>query len=146
MKNYKLKINNKDYQVDVLGVEDSSATVRVNGVIYEVEVDRQIKTTKTPKLTRSVSVPSTDIEHSTDKTSKPDAVKKSRNIKSPLPGKILDIFVQPGDKVHVGQTVLCLEAMKMENNINADKDGVVKTVAVLKNDTVLEGDLLIELE
>ena len=145
MKNYKLRINNKDYQVDVLGIEDASATVRVNGVIYEVEVDRHIKTTKTPKLTRSVSVPSTDMEISTAKTAKPDAVKKSRNIKSPLPGKILDIFVNVGDKITVGQTVLCLEAMKMENNINADKDGVVKSIHVLKNDTVLEGDLLIDL-
>lgn len=145
MKNYKLKINNKDYQVDVLGIEDSSATVRVNGVVYEVEVDRQIKSTKTPKLTRSAGVPSTDVETTTAKTSKPDAG-KSRNIKSPLPGKILDIFVSIGDKVKVGQTVLCLEAMKMENNINADKEGVVKFIGVQKNDTVLEGDLLIELE
>ncbi len=145
MKNYKLKINNKDYQVDVLGIEDSSATVRVNGVVYEVEVDRQIKSTKTPKLTRSAGVPSTDVETTTAKTSKPDAG-KSRNIKSPLPGKILDIFVNVGDKVKVGQTVLCLEAMKMENNINADKEGVVKFIGVQKNDTVLEGDLLIELE
>lgn len=146
MKNYKLRINNKDYQVDVLGVEDSSATVRVNGVVYEVEVDRHIKSTKTPKLTRSAGVPSTDIETTTAKTAKPDAVKKSRNIKSPLPGKILDIFVNVGDKVKVGQTVLCLEAMKMENNINADKEGAVKSIQVQKNDTVLEGDLLIELE
>lgn len=146
MKNYKLRINDKDYQVDVLGIEDSSATVRVNGVVYEVEVDRQLKTTKTPKLTRKEVSPSTDVETSTAKTAKPDAVKKSRNIKSPLPGKILDIFVGVGDSVKVGQTVLCLEAMKMENNINADKEGVVKTIQVQKNDTVLEGDLLIELE
>jgi len=145
MKNYKLKINNRDYQVDVLGIEDSSATVRVNGVVYEVEVDRQIKSTKTPKLTRSAGVPSTDVETTTAKTSKPDAG-KSRNIKSPLPGKILDIFVGIGDKVKVGQTVLCLEAMKMENNINADKEGFVKFIGVQKNDTVLEGDLVIELE
>ena len=145
MKNYKLKINNRDHQVDVLGIEDSSATVRVNGVVYEVEVDRQIKSTKTPKLTRSAGVPSTDVETTTAKTSKPDAG-KSRNIKSPLPGKILDIFVGIGDKVKVGQTVLCLEAMKMENNINADKEGFVKFIGVQKNDTVLEGDLVIELE
>ncbi len=145
MKNYKLTINNKDYQVDVMNIEDQTATVRVNGVIYEVEVDRQLKTTKTPKLTRSYSVPSTDVEESTAKTAKPDAVKKSKNIKSPLPGKILDIFVEVGDKVTVGQTVLVLEAMKMENNINADKDGEVKAIMVRKNDTVLEGEILIEL-
>lgn len=145
MKNYKLKIKDKEYQVDIMGVEDASATVRVNGVVYEVEIDREIKTTKTPKLVRAASSPSTDSEVSTAKTAKPDAVQKGKNIKSPLPGKILDIFVKPGEQVKVGQTLLCLEAMKMENNINADKEGVVQAIRVQKNDTVLEGDLLIEL-
>ncbi len=56
------------------------------------------------------------------------------------------IFEKEGDPIKLGQTVLCLEAMKMENNINADKDGIVKSVQILKNDTVLEGDILIELE
>lgn len=145
MKKYLLKINNKDFQVEIIGVEDAQATVKVNGVIYEVEIDREIKSTKTPKLIRTLSSPSTEVEASTAKTARPDAVKKARNIKSPLPGKILEIFVKEGDHLKLGQTVLCLEAMKMENNINADKDGVVKSVLVNTNDTVLEGDILIEL-
>ncbi len=145
MKKYKLKIKNKEYQVDIVGIDDTSASIRVNGVDYEVEIDREIKSTKTPKLVRAASSPSTEVEASTAKTAKPDAVQKSQNIKSPLPGKILDIFVKPGDTVKVGQTVICLEAMKMENNINADKDGVVKSIMIQKNDTVLEGDILIAL-
>ncbi len=145
MKKYKLKIKDKEYQVDIVGIEDASATIRVNGEVYEVEIDREIKSTKTPKLVRTASSPSTEVEASTAKTAKPDAVQKSQNIKSPLPGKILDIFVKPGDAVKVGQTVICLEAMKMENNINADKDGVVQSIMVQKNDTVLEGDILIAL-
>jgi len=144
MKNYKLKIKDKEYQVDIMGIEDASATIRVNGVVYDVEIDRQIKSTKTPKLVRAVSSPSTDSDVSTAKTAKPDTT-KVLTIKSPLPGKILDIFAQVGDSVKVGQTVICLEAMKMENNINADKEGVVKAIKVQKNDTVLEGDILIEL-
>ena len=144
MKNYKLKIKYKEYQVDIMGIEDASATIRVNGVVYDVEIDRQIKSTKTPKLVRAVSSPSTDSDVSTAKTAKPDTT-KVLTIKSPLPGKILDIFAQVGDSVKVGQTVICLEAMKMENNINADKEGVVKAIKVQKNDTVLEGDILIEL-
>lgn len=145
MKNYKLKINNKEYQVDLLDVDENFASVRVNGVVYDVEVDRNIKTTKTPKLTRSEAVPSTDIEASTAKTAKPDSVKGFKTIKSPLPGKILEIMVKEGDKIAVGQTVMCLEAMKMENNINADKDGTVTAIKVMKNDTVMEGDVLIEI-
>lgn len=144
MKKYKLKIKDKEYQVDIMAIEDASATIRVNGVVYDVDIDREIKSTKTPKLVRAASSPSTDSEASTAKTAKPDSV-KAQNIKSPLPGKILDIYVQPGDTLKVGQTVVCLEAMKMENNINADKEGVVKAIKVQKNDTVLEGDILIEL-
>lgn len=144
MKNYKLKIKDKEYQVDIIGVEDATASVKVNGQLYEVEIDREIKSTKTPKLVRSAASPSTDSETSTVKTSKPEAV-KGKTIKSPLPGKILDIFVNVGDTIKIGQTLLCLEAMKMENNINADKEGTVQSIKIQKNDTVLEGDVLIEL-
>lgn len=147
MKNYKLKIKDKEYQIEVLDVEDTSAKVKVNGELYEVEIDRQIKTVKTPKLTRSAAVPSTDVDNSTAKTANPEAVKGgSKNIKSPLPGKILDIFVKVGDKVDLGQPMICLEAMKMENNINADKTGTVASINVKKDDAVLEGDVLLVLE
>ena len=62
---------------------------------------------------------------------------------TPLPGTILDVFVNVGDQVKSGQTVVLLEAMKMENNIEADTDGTVTSVNVRKGDSVLEGDTLI---
>ncbi len=62
---------------------------------------------------------------------------------TPLPGTILDVFVNVGDAVKAGQTVVLLEAMKMENNIEADTDGTVKEVKVRKGDSVLEGDVLV---
>lgn len=144
MKNYKFKINDRQYNVEILGIEDNLAKVVVNGEPYEVEVEQQLKTTKTPKLTRSLAVPSTDVTPTTAKTASPSAHKGTGVLKSPLPGKILDIFVKTGDKVTIGQTIICLEAMKMENNINSDKDGVVTAVHVQKGDTVLEGNILIE--
>ncbi len=65
-------------------------------------------------------------------------------MKAPLPGVILDLKVNVGDTVAAGDTVVILEAMKMENNIHADKGGVVKSICVNKGDSVLEGaDLLI---
>ena len=65
-------------------------------------------------------------------------------VKAPLPGVILDLKVNVGDTVAAGDTVVILEAMKMENNIHADKGGVVKSICVNKGDSVLEGaDLLI---
>jgi glutaconyl-CoA/methylmalonyl-CoA decarboxylase subunit gamma len=144
MKNYKFKIKDRQYNVEILGIEDNLAKVVVNGEKYEVEVEQQLKTTKTPKLTRSLAVPSTDITPATARTASPSVPKGTGTLKSPLPGKILDIFVKTGDKVSVGQTILCLEAMKMENNINSDRDGVVTAIHVQKGDTVLEGNILIE--
>ena len=67
-------------------------------------------------------------------------------LKSPLPGTILDIFVNAGDTVKAGQHLILLEAMKMENNIDADRDGVVKEIRVRRSDSVMEGDVLLVIE
>jgi biotin carboxyl carrier protein len=67
-------------------------------------------------------------------------------VKSPLPGVILDIKVKEGDTVKRGQTIIILEAMKMENNINANKDGKVAEIKVNKGDSVLEGTDLVIIE
>ncbi len=137
MKKYKFTINGNNYAVEIAGVEDQTIQVEVNGTPYTVVVDKEIKQQKTPKLVRSVAVPSTD-QGVAVKTSA-----KTGTIKSPLPGTILEIFVKPGDKVTVGQRVLMLEAMKMENNIESDKAGTVTEVKVSKGSAVMEGDVLI---
>ena len=67
-------------------------------------------------------------------------------MKSPLPGVILDIKVKEGDEVKKGQTLIILEAMKMENSINADKDGKVTAINVSKGESVLEGTDLVIIE
>jgi biotin carboxyl carrier protein len=65
-------------------------------------------------------------------------------MKSPLPGIILEITCKVGDVVKKGQKVLVLEAMKMENAINADRDGEIQEIKVNKGDSVLEGaDLVV---
>ena len=64
-------------------------------------------------------------------------------VKSPLPGVIVDIKVRQGDRVTAGQHLLVLEAMKMENNIDADRDGIIVELKVNKGDSVLEGDTLL---
>jgi biotin carboxyl carrier protein len=145
MKKYKLKINDNTYNVDILDIEDNVADIIVNGVTYQVELEKKIQQTKTPKLIRSVVSPSTESETATVKTSSPLSPKGAGYIKSPLPGTIVNVMVSVGDKVKIGDRLLTLEAMKMENNINSDKVGKVLAVKVRPRDAVLEGDILIEI-
>jgi glutaconyl-CoA/methylmalonyl-CoA decarboxylase subunit gamma len=143
MKKFKFTINGNQYETEVLSVEDNIAEIEVNGTLYKVEVDKTIKSTKTPKLVRQNVVPSTDSHPSVAKTSSPAGPKGAGSIKSPLPGVILEMFVREGDEVKMGQRLLMLEAMKMENNIEADKAGKVVSILKHKGDNVMEGDVLI---
>lgn len=143
MKNFKFTINGNVYDAEITGIEDNIAEVSVNGVTYSVEIDRKMQTVKTPKLIRTLAVPSTDSHPSVSKTASPSAPKGTGNIKSPLPGVILEIYIREGEMVKIGQKLLMLEAMKMENNINADKEGRVSAIKVAKGDSVMEGDILI---
>ncbi|MFA6400977.1 MAG: biotin/lipoyl-containing protein [Salinivirgaceae bacterium] len=143
MKKFKFTINGNQYDAEIVSIEDNVADIEINGTLYKVEVDKTLQPTKTPKLVRSVSVPSTDIHPSVAKTSSPASPKGAGTIKSPLPGIVLEILVRQGDAVKIGQKLLVLEAMKMENNIEADKEGRIVSIEKHKGDSVMEGDVLI---
>ncbi|MDP2038869.1 MAG: biotin/lipoyl-containing protein [Ignavibacteria bacterium] len=145
MRKFKLAINGNPYEVEIVNIEDTNAEVDVNGVRYQVEIEKKGTISKTPRLVRSVVEPSTDIVKSIQKTSSPSEVKGVGKIKSPLPGIILQIHVKVGDEVKIGHKLITLEAMKMENNINSDKEGKVLSIKVNTRDSVLEGDVLIEI-
>ncbi|MGK9368239.1 acetyl-CoA carboxylase biotin carboxyl carrier protein [Melioribacter sp. Ez-97] len=145
MRNFKFTINGNNYDVEILNFEDNIAELEVNGTRYRVELEKKVQTPKTPKLVRSVAAPSTDIDVSTKKTSKPAERKGAGLVKSPLPGVILSVYVKEGDTVKIGDKLLTLEAMKMENNVNADKEGKITAVKVKPGDSVLEGDVLVEI-
>lgn len=145
MKSFKFTIHGNTYDVTVHNVEDNIAEIEVNGTKYEVEIEKKIQSTKTPKLIRTPAYPATDSEASTLKTAKPTEKKGSGLIKSPLPGVILDIHVKEGDIIRAGTKLITLEAMKMENNINSDKDGKIISIKFKPGDSVLEGDVLIEI-
>jgi biotin carboxyl carrier protein len=73
-------------------------------------------------------------------------IKKLRELGSPMPGRILSIHVKAGDHVKVGDPILSLEAMKMENILKSDGEGIVKRIAIEKDQVVDKGQLLIEFE
>ena len=140
MKNYKLKINGNDYNVDINEVEGQEIKLEVNGTAYTVTVDQEIKQTKKPVASTPRPQVSPAAGGSVQKSNAPVAGSK---VTTPLPGTILDVFVNVGDSVKEGQTVVLLEAMKMENNIEADCAGTVKEVKVRKGDRVREGEVLV---
>ena len=139
MKKFKFSISGNTYEVEVKEFEKNVALIEVNGTQYTVELEQEIKKAKTPTLVRA-EIPATGG----DKIEKRESG-DSTPVIAPLPGTIIEIFVKPGDVVRKGQKLLLMEAMKMENKIQSEKDGVVESVRVNRGSSVLQGDVLIEL-
>lgn len=143
MKEYKYKINGEEYKVTIGKIDGNIAHVEVNGQPYEVEMEKKAEEPK--PVVKPVVKPSAPQQ--TQPTAAKAAPRTSgKGIKSPLPGVILDIKVAVGDAVKKGDTVVILEAMKMENNISADKDGKVTAINVKTGDSVMEGTDLVVIE
>jgi len=143
MKKFNFVINGNNYEVDVLGFEENIARIEVNGTSYNVEVQKELKMTKTPTLVRA------EVPQPTRKESRiPRVATRTTNqaIKAPLPGTIISVLVKEGDRVTMGQKLLTMEAMKMENNVLAEKDGIVRSVKVKPGENVAQNDVLVEIE
>lgn len=148
MNKYQYKVQGVDYDVEIVNVEGNIAKVNVNGIPFEVELKQPINPTTMPHkpvITPPQPKPSTTVE---TKVEKPAANVHAGGTKitAPLPGTITEIKVKVGDTVKDGDTVVVLEAMKMQNNIEAESNGTVTAILVNKGDTVMEGDALITIE
>lgn len=154
MKEYKYKINGNEYSVAIIDLEGDKAAVEVNGVSYQVDILTEGYTTPAPRpaakpaaapapapaAAPAAPAPAPQPIAPAAPAAEPAApAGKGTAVQSPLPGVILDIKVAVGDQVKAGQTVAILEAMKMENNINAECDGVITAIKVAKGDNILEG-------
>ena len=142
MKQFKYIINGNNYNVTVNKVEDTTAEVEVNGIPYKVFMDKPVK-----KQVVTVTRPAQAFNTATGVA--PVVTRLATNqtggaIRSPLPGVIISIHCKIGESVKKGQKLLVLEAMKMENTIPSDRDGVVAEIKVNNGESVLEGaDLVI---
>ena len=152
MKKYSLKINGNPYEVKIEDINESStmARVTVNGTKYDVEIEggkasvvKKPAVVAAPEATGLSVTPKTPIA---TKPAAPAAAAAGLKVTCPLPGTIIALNVKEGDTVAAGQTLLVLEAMKMENNIDAERGGVVKQVLVSAGATVMEGDVLLVIE
>ncbi len=143
MKEYKYTINGNKYDVAINEVKDTTAKVTVNGEEYTIEWEKPVEEKPVVKVQPVAAKPAAAPAA---KPAAATAAVDGHAIKTPLPGVIIDVKVNVGDTVAKGQTVVVLEAMKMENNINADRDGKVTDIRVAKGDTVADGAVLVVLE
>ena len=147
MKEYKYKINGNTYNVAIGDIEDNVAQVEVNGVAYRVELpEKKAAAVAAVKAPRPSAAPRTATGEKV--ISKPSAASAAgkKAVKAPLPGTVLSIPVKVGDAVSAGDTVIVLEAMKMENTIKAGTDGTVKEILVSAGDAVADGAPLVVIE
>lgn len=151
MGKYNFRINGHDYQVDVNSVEGGIADVTVNGTDYKVELADAVpapaqQAARPAPQTVSTGAPAVTPQATAQAAQTATAsapLGKGEVVTAPLPGVILDIKVKVGDVVKAGQTVAVLEAMKMENEIEATASGTVTAVNAGKGDSVLEGAAII---
>jgi glutaconyl-CoA/methylmalonyl-CoA decarboxylase subunit gamma len=136
MKEYKISVNGNSYNV-VVEESNNGTGLSVSPAAQPVE-NKQATAPVQPKAATSESVVAPAPKATTPVTSEKDFV-----VKSPLPGILLDIPVREGDNVKVGQKLAVIEAMKMENDLVSEKEGVVKMIKATKGDSVVEGDVLL---
>ena len=162
---YQYTVKGVDYEVEIQDIEGNIANVTVNGIPFEVEMKQPVKAGK-----QKVKLGGTANEGASSSSSDPQSAKASADLQSaasnsqtgdagkagkaatgkpvvaPLPGTINEIKVKVGDKVNAGDTVVILEAMKMQNNIEAETSGTITSINVNKGDAVMEGDTLVTIK
>jgi len=132
MKEYKFKINGNEYLVSVNDIDETNVEATVNGKPFKIEIDKPVKK-------QNPAIAPTKPAVQTSSVVKPATTANQVTLTSPLPGVILEISAKVGDKVKVGQTVMVLEAMKMENVVEANADGTIISISINVGDSVLEG-------
>ena len=139
MKSYRFKINGNEYNVEINSVEGSNASVTVNGTAYQVELENAPAAPVQAVPAAPVAAAPVPAAPTAPAAPKPAASGAGKAVTSPLPGVIIAVKVNVGDSVKAGQEVAVLEAMKMENSIEATHDGTVTAIHVAKGDSILEG-------
>lgn len=147
MNKYQYKVQGVDYEVEIEEVEGNIAKVNVNGIPFEVELQQPINAAKHPNIVKpKVEAPKPAPTTAAPVTAAPVAATPAGSgnaQKAPLPGTITAINVKVGDTVAVGDVIVVLEAMKMQNNIEAEYAGTVTSITVNQGDSVMEGTVML---
>lgn len=118
---------NRSYTIEIVSFDkvEKTASVKVNGSIYKVAVEDQFD-----QLLKQLGMDNL-------------AAAKVQQIKGPMPGLVLSVLVAEGDEVKKGDSLLVLEAMKMENMIKSPTDGIIKKISIKQGDKVEKNEVLI---
>lgn len=166
MRRYKVQVKDKQYTIDVDEIDANNFRVILGDQTFEVNLSAAEDVAEaaiTPAIVPSGTRDEVIVERPTASYQPPaiETMERTRNVPSPalpptphlngfradlvapMPGTILDVLVQPGDRVTRGQKLLTLEAMKMKNAIKAPYDAVVAQVLAQPGQTVRYGDVLI---
>ena len=155
MAKYQYTVKGVDYEVEIQDIEGNIANVTVNGIPFEVEMKQPVKAGKQKvklsgeqKESAPTATPTATATPAATTTAatQPAAAASGKPVVAPLPGTINEIKVKVGDKVNAGDTVVILEAMKMQNNIEAETSGTITSINVNKGDAVMEGDTLVTIK
>ncbi len=123
-----LKYKGKNYLAEIVEKKQNSYVILINGNTYEFNIE-------TPTSHKRKKI----ITKNTTQT-------KSLDVKAPMPGKIIDIFVEKGDVIKPGDTVCTLEAMKMQNEILSENGGEVVEISVAAEENVLKDQVIVKLK
>ena len=148
MSKYEYTVNGVDYNVEIESIENNIAVVTVNGKTFEIEMKEAFKAPRhieKPQAAAPKAAPATPkaAPAAAPVAAPAPASANGTKVTAPLPGTITEVKVAVGDVVKTGDTVVILEAMKMQNNIEAECDGTITAISVKQGDTVLEGSTLV---
>ena len=146
MNKFEYKVQGVDYEVEIEEMEGNIAKVSVNGIPFEVELKQPINPAKAisrPKVAAPAPAPAPAAAPAARPAAPAASAGAGTAVKAPLPGTITTVNVKVSDKVNVGDTVVVLEAMKMQNNIEAECAGTITAILVNPGDSVMEGASLV---
>ena len=141
MQKLKFNINGKHYEATVAETSHNVAEVELNGKKYTVEVERA-ESVAVPHIAAPKPAAAAPVAAP---AAAPKAAAGANSVTAPLPGSVTVVNVKAGDAVKAGQTLIIIEALKMENEVLAPADGTVTAVHVSGGQAVQQGDALLDL-
>lgn len=143
-----IKVNNEELVLDSITLNDNTSHVLINNKSYTVEVEKLDTANKTAIVKVKGKPYSLTIKDQFDQLLQQLGMdnltaNKIQQVKAPMPGLVLNVLVAEGDEIKKGDSLLVLEAMKMENMIKSPTDGIVKKIEIKQGDKVEKNELLI---